>query len=115
VGLRTTAKRARVLLGPPSKIPTGGGPIRSLARVYPAGQIRRTFRYMTAAVVVAVSLFIILVISAVVTLVWRNRKATPADRYRRAIPDLLGGGIHPGGQPSSPPRPNNPPTQGAGG
>jgi hypothetical protein len=62
---------------------------------------------MTAAAVVAVSLFIILVISAVVMLVWRKRNATPADRYRRALPDLLGGGIHPGGQPSKPPRPNN--------
>jgi hypothetical protein len=62
-----------------------------------------------AAVVVGVALAIILVISAVVTLrvVLRRRDETPEDRYRRAVPDLLGGGIHPGGQPSEPPRPNN--------
>jgi MFS superfamily sulfate permease-like transporter len=62
-----------------------------------------------AAVVVGVALAIILVISAVVTLrvVLRRRDETPEDRYRRAVPDLLGGGIHPGGQPSKPPRPNN--------
>jgi hypothetical protein len=72
---------------------------------------------MTAvAVVVGVSLFIILAISAVVTLVWRKRNETPADRYRRAIPDIRGGGIHPGGQPMKPPRPNTPPRPvGAGG
>jgi hypothetical protein len=68
---------------------------------------------MTAAVLVGVALAIILVISAVVTLMWRKRVVlrrrdeTPEERFRRAVPDLRGGGIHPGGQPSKPPRPNN--------
>jgi hypothetical protein len=66
-----------------------------------------------AAVLVGVALAIILVISAVVTLLWRKRVVlrrrdeTPEERFRRAVPDLRGGGIHPGGQPSKPPRPNN--------
>jgi hypothetical protein len=73
---------------------------------------------MSAAEAVVVG--VLLVITAVVTLEWRKRvfrrrDETPEDRYRREIPDLQGGGIHPGGQPSKPPRPNNPPTQGAGG
>jgi membrane protein implicated in regulation of membrane protease activity len=60
------------------------------------------------AVVVGVSLLvIILAIIAVVTLVWRKqmlrrRDAAPKDRYRRAIQDLRGGGVHPGGQPIKP-------------
>jgi hypothetical protein len=32
---------------------------------------------------------------------------SPADRYRREVPHLRGGGIHPGGQPLRPPRPDN--------
>jgi hypothetical protein len=83
---------------------------------------RRTFCRMSAGQVgvVGVSLAIILMIIAVVTLVWRNqvrrrRQETPQDRYRREIPDLQGGGIHPGGQPLKPPRPNNPDTPGIGG
>jgi hypothetical protein len=70
-----------------------------------------------AAVVVGVSLVIILVITAVLTLVWRKRilrrgDETPKDRYQRAARDLRqsGGGIHPGGQPYVPPPPSNHPT-----
>jgi hypothetical protein len=68
-----------------------------------------------AAVIVGVSLAIIVTIGA---LVWRRRvlrrrDETAEDRYRRAIPDIRGGGIHPGGQPLKPPRPNNPPSAGA--
>jgi hypothetical protein len=69
--------------------------------------------YDPTAVVLGVALVVILVISTVATLMWRKRVVlrrrdeTPEDSYRRAIPDLLGGGIHPGGQPSKPPRPNN--------
>jgi hypothetical protein len=47
----------------------------------------------TATVVVGVSLRILLVISAAVTLVWRKqvlrrRDETPQDRYRRAVRDI---------------------------
>ena len=49
---------------------------------------------------------------AVVFLLWRNRfrrepELTPAEQYRREIAGLRGGGIHPGGQPSQPPKPGN--------
>ena len=59
------------------------------------------------AVVLGVSLVMILVITAVVTLVWRKRvlrrrDETSEDRYRRATVHLRGGGIHPGGQPIKP-------------
>jgi hypothetical protein len=55
---------------------------------------------------------IVLVITAVAVLVWcvrvlRRDDKTPEERYRRQLPNLQGGGIHPGGQPSKPPRPNN--------
>jgi hypothetical protein len=70
------------------------------------------------AFVIGVSLAAILAITAVVTLVWRNRvrrsHETPEDRYRREIPGLQGCGIHPGGQPLKLPRPNNPETPGIG-
>jgi hypothetical protein len=72
--------------------------------------------------VLVVWLVLILAITAVAALVWgtrllrrRDETDTPEERYRRQIPDLQGGGIHPGGQPSTPPRPNNPPSVGAGG
>ena len=64
-------------------------------------------------VVVGVSLLVvILAIIAVVTLVWRKqmlrrRDEAPEDRYRRAIQDLRGGGVHPGGQTIEPPSGNN--------
>jgi hypothetical protein len=37
----------------------------------------------------------------------RERDESPEDAYHRAVSHLRGGGIHPGGQPSKPPRPNN--------
>jgi hypothetical protein len=54
----------------------------------------------------------VLVITAVAVLMWRARVPRRDDknaeeRYRRQLPNLRGGGIHPGGQPSKPPRPNN--------
>jgi hypothetical protein len=65
--------------------------------------------------VLVVWLVLILAITAVaMLLVWRTRLLrrrdetdTPEGRYRRQIPGLQGGGIHPGSQPSKPPRPNN--------
>jgi hypothetical protein len=64
--------------------------------------------------VLVVWLVLILAITAVAALVWRTRLLrrrdetdTPEGRYRRQIPDLRGGGVHPGGQPSKPLRPNN--------
>jgi hypothetical protein len=55
---------------------------------------------------------IVLLITAVAVLMWRARvlrrgDETPEEQYRRQLPTLRGGGIHPGGQPSKPPRPNN--------
>jgi hypothetical protein len=35
------------------------------------------------------------------------RTESPEDAYRRAVPHLRGGGIHPGGQPYVPPPPSN--------
>ncbi|MCV7176183.1 hypothetical protein [Mycolicibacterium sphagni] len=32
----------------------------------------------------------------------RHRDETPQERYRREMPNLQGGGIHPGGQPVKP-------------
>ena len=64
--------------------------------------------------VLVVWLVLILAITAVAALVWgtrllrrRDETDTPEERYRRQVPDLRGGGIHPGGQPLKPPRPNN--------
>ncbi len=37
----------------------------------------------------------------------RQRNETPKERYRREMPNLQGGGIHPGGQPMNPPKPDN--------
>ena len=62
-----------------------------------------------AVLVVGVSLVIIAVVIAVMwrKRVVRRRDETPENRYRRAVPDMRGGGIHPGGQPYVPPPPSN--------
>jgi hypothetical protein len=55
---------------------------------------------------------IVLLITAVAVLVWRAQVPRRDDKplrtdYRRQLHNLRGGGIHPGAQPSKPPRPNN--------
>lgn len=71
----------------------------------------RRWREVSLGVLLATLVGIILVITALVAVVWRNRvrrrHETPENRYRREILDLRGGGIHPGGQPYAPPKPNN--------
>jgi hypothetical protein len=102
-------------LQPPPRSPRVAGRVPSLTLsfgMYAAGANRRTFLCMSAGQAVLVFGLSLVIIAMVVAVMWRKRvvrrrDGTPEDRYRRAIPDMRGGGIHPGGQPHVPPPPSN--------